>query len=101
FVDNYAGFVVLRFFQGIFEACVLPSFVLMCSIWWTREEQSLRAAFWCDLPSFFTEETKIGHAGLIRSPVFSEVFLRTLSANGMCNPVSTAISTFILPTVPS
>ncbi|RJE24484.1 Major Facilitator Superfamily [Aspergillus sclerotialis] len=46
FVKNYAGFIVLRFFQGIFEACVLPSFVLMCSIWWTREEQSLRAAFW-------------------------------------------------------
>ncbi|KAJ6022339.1 hypothetical protein N7499_002898 [Penicillium canescens] len=45
FVKNYTGFVVLRFFQGIFEACVLPTFFLMCPIWWTREEQSLRAAF--------------------------------------------------------
>lgn len=46
FVKNYAGFLVLRFFQGLFEACVLPTFQMMCSIWWTREEQSLRTAFW-------------------------------------------------------
>ncbi|OWZ49238.1 allantoate permease [Cryptococcus neoformans] len=46
FVKNYAGFMVLRFFQGIFEACVLPSFLVMCSIYWTREEQSFRSAFW-------------------------------------------------------
>ncbi|KAJ9132465.1 Major facilitator superfamily domain, general substrate transporter [Pleurostoma richardsiae] len=46
FVKSYTGFLVLRFFQGLFEACVLPTFLLMCSIWWTREEQSLRSAFW-------------------------------------------------------
>ncbi|OAA68524.1 Major facilitator superfamily domain, general substrate transporter [Niveomyces insectorum RCEF 264] len=46
FVKNYAGFVVLRFFQGLFEAFVLPAFHLICSMWWTREEQSLRTAFW-------------------------------------------------------
>lgn len=46
FVKTYASFVVLRFFQGLFEASILPTLMTMCSIWWTREEQSLRSAFW-------------------------------------------------------
>ncbi len=38
--------MVIRFFQGAVEACIGPAWMLSTSMLWTREEQSLRMAWW-------------------------------------------------------
>jgi len=39
---NFAGLITARFFLGFFEATILPSFILVTQMWWTRREQSYR-----------------------------------------------------------
>ncbi|OCF32432.1 allantoate transporter [Kwoniella heveanensis BCC8398] len=39
---NFTGFVIARILLGAFEATILPSFVLITQMWWTRREQSYR-----------------------------------------------------------
>lgn len=43
---NFATLMALRFLLGVFEACIGPAWVLMTSMFWTREEQPLRMCFW-------------------------------------------------------
>lgn len=43
---NFAGLATARFFLGIFEAVVNPSFVLLTSQFYTRQEHSLRSCIW-------------------------------------------------------
>ena len=45
-VFNFSGFFAIRFFLGMLEACISPAFILLTSMLWTREEQSLRTSFW-------------------------------------------------------
>jgi hypothetical protein len=33
---NFTGLILARFFLGCFEATILPSFVLITQMWWTR-----------------------------------------------------------------
>jgi MFS family permease len=39
---NFAGLISARAFLGAFEATILPSFILITQMWWTRREQSYR-----------------------------------------------------------
>ncbi|WVR08865.1 hypothetical protein IAU60_005924 [Kwoniella sp. DSM 27419] len=39
---NFTGLVIARILLGAFEATILPSFVLITQMWWTRREQSYR-----------------------------------------------------------
>ncbi|WVW79035.1 hypothetical protein I302_100998 [Kwoniella bestiolae CBS 10118] len=39
---NFTGLLICRLFLGIFEATILPSFVLITQMWWVRREQSYR-----------------------------------------------------------
>ncbi|OCF33949.1 allantoate transporter [Kwoniella heveanensis CBS 569] len=39
---NFTGLLICRLFLGIFEATILPSFVLITQMWWLRREQSYR-----------------------------------------------------------
>lgn len=39
---NFVGLLVARLFLGIFEATILPSFILITQMWWTRREQAYR-----------------------------------------------------------
>ncbi|KAL7895564.1 major facilitator superfamily domain-containing protein [Trichoderma sp. SZMC 28014] len=43
---NYAGIMLNRFFLGFLESAVAPSFTVLVTFWWTREEQALRTGFW-------------------------------------------------------
>ncbi|CAK7568367.1 MAG: hypothetical protein SEPTF4163_006355 [Sporothrix epigloea] len=45
-VFSFSGFFAIRFFLGLLEAVVSPAFVLLTSMLWTREEQSLRTSYW-------------------------------------------------------
>nr|XP_018261920.1 allantoate transporter [Kwoniella dejecticola CBS 10117]OBR84078.1 allantoate transporter [Kwoniella dejecticola CBS 10117] len=39
---NFTGLVICRLLLGIFEATILPSFIFLTQMWYTRREQSFR-----------------------------------------------------------
>ena len=45
-VFSFSGFFAIRFFLGLLEAVVSPAFIILTSMLWTREEQSLRTSYW-------------------------------------------------------
>lgn len=49
--DSFVGLATLRFFLGVFEATISPGFVAITGIWWTRQEQADRSAFWVSYSS--------------------------------------------------
>lgn len=44
--NSFGGLVAVRFFLGIFEASILPCFMIIASIWWTKSEQPLRTVLY-------------------------------------------------------
>ncbi|KAF4122828.1 Major Facilitator Superfamily [Geosmithia morbida] len=44
--NNYAGFAAVRFLLGFSEGAVSPAFVTITSIWWRKDEHTLRTALW-------------------------------------------------------
>ncbi|KAF2166292.1 hypothetical protein M409DRAFT_66760 [Zasmidium cellare ATCC 36951] len=44
--SNFAGICALRTLLGIFEAVCQPTFLIMSSMWYKREEQVLIVSFW-------------------------------------------------------
>ncbi|KAF3401882.1 hypothetical protein F1880_009907 [Penicillium rolfsii] len=43
---NFTGLVIVRTLLGIFEACCQPTFVLLSSMWYKREEQAATVTYW-------------------------------------------------------
>lgn len=43
---NFAGLVTVRILLGIFEAVCQPSFVLLSSMWYKRDEQAATVTYW-------------------------------------------------------
>ncbi|KAL4869462.1 hypothetical protein BDV12DRAFT_196306 [Aspergillus spectabilis] len=43
---NFPGLMVVRFLLGFFESCVQPAFIVMTSMWFTREEQTILTSLW-------------------------------------------------------
>ncbi|KAI2469060.1 MFS general substrate transporter [Annulohypoxylon bovei var. microspora] len=43
---NFNGLLATRFFLGVFEASVAPSFVAITQMWWRRREQTVRTSYW-------------------------------------------------------
>uniref|UniRef100_A0A093VJ93 Putative transporter n=1 Tax=Talaromyces marneffei PM1 TaxID=1077442 RepID=A0A093VJ93_TALMA len=44
--NNFAGLAVVRFLLGVFEAGILPCFMVLTSVWYSRNEQPIRTALW-------------------------------------------------------
>ncbi|KAL7622222.1 hypothetical protein AAE478_007725 [Parahypoxylon ruwenzoriense] len=45
-VFNFGGFFAVRFFLGMLEGCISPAWVLLTSMLWTRQEQTMRSSIW-------------------------------------------------------
>ncbi|KAI1458045.1 MFS general substrate transporter [Annulohypoxylon moriforme] len=43
---SFACLATMRFFLGMFEATILPGFIAVTGIWWTRREQASRSSLW-------------------------------------------------------
>lgn len=43
---SFGGLLTTRFFLGVFEASVAPSFVAITQMWWRRREQTVRTSYW-------------------------------------------------------
>jgi MFS family permease len=44
--NNFAGLAAVRFLLGVFEAGILPCFMVLTSVWYSRNEQPIRTALW-------------------------------------------------------
>ncbi|OAG10759.1 MFS general substrate transporter [Paraphaeosphaeria sporulosa] len=44
--SNFASLMAVRFLLGFFESCIQPAMMLLTSMWYTREEQSLLNSLW-------------------------------------------------------
>ncbi|KAF9269826.1 MFS general substrate transporter [Marasmius fiardii PR-910] len=67
-VTSYPGLVVQRVFLGVVESSVSPGFVLITSLWYTKEEQTARLGIWYSSTGIFSMFSGIvnygiGHAG--------------------------------------
>ncbi|KAI3613290.1 mfs [Moniliophthora roreri] len=67
-VQSYVGLVIQRVFLGIVESSVSPGFVLITSLWYTKEEQTSRVGFWYASTGIFSMFSGVvnyglGHAG--------------------------------------
>ncbi|TQN66872.1 putative transporter [Colletotrichum shisoi] len=49
---NFGGLLAARFFLGVFETSVAPSFVAITQMWWRRREQTLRISYWYAMNGF-------------------------------------------------
>ncbi|KAL2129553.1 hypothetical protein VTI74DRAFT_7618 [Chaetomium olivicolor] len=43
---NFGPLMAVRFLLGTFESCVQPAFIIITSMWWRREEQSVLTSLW-------------------------------------------------------
>ncbi|GAA5843522.1 hypothetical protein JCM9279_000780 [Rhodotorula babjevae] len=43
---DFKGLMVVRFFLGLFESCISPSFALVTSMWYLKKEQGSRTGIW-------------------------------------------------------
>lgn len=43
---SFGGLVTVRFFLGVFEAGILPSFMIISGMWWKKSEQPLRSTLY-------------------------------------------------------
>lgn len=44
--NSFGSLAAVRFLLGIFEAAILPSFIIISSTWWTKSEQPLRSTLY-------------------------------------------------------
>lgn len=49
---NFAGLFVTRFILGMCEGSVTAGFMIVTSMFYTRNEQTLRVGYWCECISF-------------------------------------------------
>ncbi|KAL7423536.1 hypothetical protein Q5752_001116 [Cryptotrichosporon argae] len=73
-VSSYAGLLVCRFLLGFFEAAITPAFVLIISMWYRRNEQAGRIAFFLAANGFATiicSPVAYGLSGLNNPPIES------------------------------
>ena len=44
---NFAGLFVVRLILGICEGSTTAGFMIVCSMFYTRKEQTARVSYWC------------------------------------------------------
>ncbi|KAF8521407.1 MFS general substrate transporter [Hysterangium stoloniferum] len=49
--SNFVSLLVVRFILGICEGCITPGFMLITAMFYTRDEQNMRAAYWLMMDS--------------------------------------------------
>jgi MFS family permease len=51
---NFSTLITARFFLGLFEATVAPTFVTITAMWWRRREQTQRTTLWYSMNGLTT-----------------------------------------------
>ncbi|KAJ7141322.1 MFS transporter [Mycena epipterygia] len=99
---NFSTLITARFFLGLFEATVAPTFVTITAMWWRRREQTQRTTFWYSMNGLTTVIGSILSFGLghIHSPAlkpYQIIFLFT----GLLTVVFSVVVYLVLPDSPT
>lgn len=55
---NFAGLFVVRLILGMCEGSITAGFMIVSSMFYTRNEQTLRVGYWCTSLAHFLRETQ-------------------------------------------
>ncbi|TDL29098.1 MFS transporter [Rickenella mellea] len=99
---DFPRLLTARFFLGIFEATVAPTFVTITAMWWRRREQTQRTSFWYAMNGVTTIFGSLMSYGLghIKSPhlkPYQIIFLFT----GLLTVVFSLFVFLIMPDSPT
>ncbi|KAK7005917.1 major facilitator superfamily domain-containing protein [Favolaschia claudopus] len=99
--NNFNKLVTARFFLGLFEATVAPTFVTITAMWWRRREQTQRTTLWYSMNGLTTVLGSILSFGLghIHSHLrpYQIIFLFT----GLITVAFSAVVYLVLPDSPT
>ncbi|KAL2419246.1 putative transporter [Exophiala dermatitidis] len=96
---NFAGLAVLRFFLGIFEAAIMPTFMIMTALWYKRDEQPLRTAAWYNTFAGIFGGILSYAIGKIDGPLATWKYIFLIY--GSVTVVLGIVTVFLLPNVPA
>ncbi|KAJ7873888.1 MFS general substrate transporter [Mycena olivaceomarginata] len=99
--NNFKTLITARFFLGLFEATVAPTFVTITAMWWRRREQTQRTTLWYSANGMTTVVGSILSFGLghIHSHLrpYQIIFLFT----GILTVAFSAVVYLVLPDSPT
>ncbi|KAJ7282799.1 MFS general substrate transporter [Mycena rebaudengoi] len=99
---NFSTLLAARFFLGLFEATVAPTFVTITAMWWRRREQTQRTSLWYSMNGLTTVVGSILSFGLghIKSDAlkpYQIIFLFT----GLITVAFSVVVFLVLPNSPT
>lgn len=96
--QTYAELMVNRFFLGVAESCLGPTFTVYVTFWWTRREQALRSGLWYGVVSMAMMITPLLSYGLghIQGPLGSPWRYMYLVA-GLISMLWSGVVLWVLP----
>lgn len=99
---NFRTLITARFFLGLFEATVAPTFVTITAMWWRRREQTQRTTLWYSMNGLTTVIGSImsfglGHIHSNTLKPYQIIFLFT----GILTVVFSVVVYLVLPDSPT
>ncbi|KAJ7709792.1 MFS transporter [Mycena rosella] len=99
---TFSTLITARFFLGIFEATVAPTFVTITAMWWRRREQTQRTSLWYSMNGLTTVIGSImsfglGHIHSSTVKPYQIIFLFT----GLLTVVFSVVVYLVLPDSPT
>ncbi|KAJ7497757.1 MFS general substrate transporter [Mycena latifolia] len=99
---NFSTLIAARFFLGLFEATVAPTFVTITAMWWRRREQTQRTSLWYSMNGLTTVIGSImsfglGHIHSSALKPYQIIFLFT----GILTVVFSVVVYLVLPNSPT
>ncbi|GFZ44408.1 hypothetical protein JCM24511_02130 [Saitozyma sp. JCM 24511] len=83
---SFSGLIIYRLFLGMFEATILPSFILITQMWWIRREQSYRTIAYQHSRGQ-TDGAKIANScAAIIGPLLSYAIGKAVQSSGSIRP---------------
>jgi len=100
-VSSFGGIGTLRFLLGGAESCIGPAWMLLTTIFWTRDEAPLRMSFWLGMNGLSALAgagigTGLGYVAHPALPAWKLIFLVT----GLMSVVSGVALFFLVPSSP-
>ncbi|KAJ7162030.1 MFS general substrate transporter [Mycena filopes] len=98
---NFSTLMATRFFLGLFEATVAPTFVTITAMWWRRREQTARTSLWYSMNGVTTVVGSILSYGLGNIHGSLKPYQIIFLFAGLLTVVFSAVVYLVLPDSPT
>ncbi|KAJ7267607.1 MFS transporter [Mycena haematopus] len=99
--NNFKTLITARFFLGLFEATVAPTFVTITAMWWRRREQTQRTTLWYAMNGLTTVIGSILSFGLGHIHSHLEPYQIIFLFTGLLTVAFSVVVYFVLPDSPT